>query len=275
MDNSLSKALIMVGSVLLAMIVMAFAAHAFMKIGGWATTQDDEVLIAQKEEFNREYEVYDKNLMYGVDVISCLNKALSNNEKITNRSVVNGNTYDESYEVRVKVTLTKTKTDTNQLKPLEESITVSYRDNTGKEYDYISAEGPKDGNAMVKLSDMNRQFQFLNKSYKNISKFKENTNLVTQTETCDKLKNVFEFNITKDESGTNEKETRELLSLADTVSETIKNTDSKTNAKGKGEGWTKAEFKSALYDLKTRRFRCTSLTYSDIGRVNYIEFEEI
>lgn len=273
MDNSLSKALIMVGSVLLAMIVMAFAAHAFMKIGGWATTQDDEVLIAQKEEFNREYEVYDKNLMYGVDVISCLNKALSNNEKITNRSVVNGNTYDETYEVKVKVTLTKT--GTNQLKPLEESITVSYRDNTGKEHDYTSDEGPKDGSAMVKLSDMNRQFQFLNKSYRSISKFNGNTSLVTQTETCDKLKNVFEFNITKDGSGTNEEETRDLLSLADTVSETIKNTDSKTNAKGKGEGWTKAEFKSALYDLKTRRFRCTSLTYSDIGRVNYIEFEEI
>lgn len=275
MDNSLSKALIMVGSVLLAMIVMAFAAHAFMKIGGWATTQDDEVLITQKEEFNREYEVYDKNLMYGVDVISCLNKALSSNEKIRKPTVVNGNMYDQTYEVKVKVILTKKKpAPSTEKQPLEESITVSYRDGTG-EHEYVTGEGPKVGTSEIKLSQMKKKFQFLDKSYKDISKFEGSTKLVTKTEICEGLENVFEFNITKDESGVNESETRNLLTLADTVSETIKNTDSQTNAKGEGEGWTKAEFKSALYDLKTRRFRCTSLTYSDIGRVNYIEFKEI
>ena len=49
------------------------------------------------------------------------------------------------------------------------------------------------------------------------------------------------------------------------------------DSEGKFDGkvWTKAVYKSALYDLKTRKFKCTNLTYSDSGRVNYIEFEEI
>lgn len=253
MDNSLSKALIMVGSVLLAMIVMAFATRAFMKIGGWATTQDDEVLIAQKEEFNREYEVYDKNLMYGVDVISCLNKALSNNEKIRNRTVVNGNMYDETYEVKIKVTLDKR---------LEESITVYYMKDA-KESAYTTNNGP----SSVKLEDV--KFDFLTKSYNNITNFKTSQSLETINQNC-KTEEI-EFLLSK--NSTEADEIIQLLSVSNTISEMVKNKDKTSSSKE--NSWTKAEFKSALYDLKTRRFRCTSLTYSDIGRVNYIEFKEI
>ena len=67
MDTSLSKALIIVAGVLLAMLVVAFITFSFQRMGTWATANDQELLAEQKEKFNKEYEAYDKNLMYGVD----------------------------------------------------------------------------------------------------------------------------------------------------------------------------------------------------------------
>lgn len=266
MDTSLSKALIMVASVLLAMIVIAFITFSFRRMGTWADAQNDELLIEQKQKFNKEYEAYDKDLMYGVDVISCLNKAKSNNDAISGKYA---EAKDITYEVKVKVLLKKDD-------PLEESITAYYIDEkTKKEFGYPKDQGPKKSGTSqkYKLSDMVKKFNFLSKKYSEISSFNLSSELKTQNEICNKLKNVKELNITVSENGTNEEETRKLLSLSDTVSEIIKNTDSKTN--NTKDGWTKAEFRSALYDLKTRKFKCASLTYSDAGRVNYIEFKEL
>ena len=118
MDTSISKALIMVASVLLAMIVIAFMTFTFNRTGTWATTQDQEKLTEQIQKFNKEYEAYDKDLMYGVDVISCLNKVLANNDKITNEKVINGEKYDVSYAVNAEVEITS---------DMQESIIVMYR----------------------------------------------------------------------------------------------------------------------------------------------------
>lgn len=267
MDTSISKALIMVASVLLAMIVIAFITFSFRRMGQWAITSDDELLTKQKDKFNKEYEVYDKDLMYGVDVISCLNKALSNNDKISKKEYVTGDMLDQSYEIKVKVSLKN--------KMLEESLKVYHIDEVSKkESAYENDAGPiKTGTQKYKLSDMEKKFSFLDKPYESISNFGQTTELKTQNVQCNNLKNVSELNITSNENGTNEEETRKLLSLSDTISEIIKNPD-KTESSRK-DGWTKAEFRSALYDLKTRKFKCIKLTYSEAGRVNYIEFKEI
>ncbi len=265
MDTSISKALIMVAGVLLAMIVIAFVAHSFMQIGSWATTQDDEVLIAQKEKFNKEYEVYDKKLMYGVDVISCLNKALSNNDKINNRQVINGELYDETYEVSVKVTL--------KGKPLEESMKVYHMVN-GKEMAYEKDKGPTN----IKLEDTD--FNFIkdindNRSYvSKISNLNQNSQLRTEESLeCKQIGTIAEFNLTKDEDAQGETELRALLTVSNALSEIVKNPNK--GESGKETSWTKAEFRTALYDLKTRKFRCTNITYSASGRVNFIKFQEI
>ena len=105
MDSSLSKALIMIASVLLAIIVIGFMTFTFRRTGDWATTQDDEMLTKQAAEFNQQFEAYDKDLMYGVDVISCLNKAKSNNDQIIDERKINGDKYDDSYQVIVAVQL--------------------------------------------------------------------------------------------------------------------------------------------------------------------------
>lgn len=253
MDNSLSKALIMVAGILLAVIVIGFMTFSFRRIGTWAQATDAERLAEQNAKFNKEYEVYDKDLMYGVDVISCLNKALSNNDAIEGKYA---EAKDESYEVQVKVTINS---------PLEEAIKVYYIEDNKKEFAYTTGEGPSN----VKLEDVG--FNFFGTDYEDkISTFKENASLVTQNKEIDGVKI---FTLTKEKTGAGEAELRALLSVANTLSEVVKNPDKENRTKE--NSWTKAEFKSALYDLKTRKFKCTNLEYSEAGRVNYIEFKEI
>lgn len=266
MDNSISKALIMVASVLLAMLVIAFIVHSFMQVGNWATTQDDELLTEQKDKFNKEYEVYDKKLMYGVDVISCLNKALSNNDRINKRKVVNGETYDEDYAVKCSVKI-NTK--------LQESITVYYTENGATR----EKEGG-DWDSGYKLNEMTKKFTFLGVS--GASQFNDNTELKSQFKSSDMGPGIYvlTYDWNKDPNS-NEGKLRAKLEVSNDLIETIKNTGNleckSIDSEGKLDGkvWTKAVYKSALYDLKTRKFKCTNLTYSDSGRVNYIEFEEI
>lgn len=260
MDTSLSKALIMVAGLLLAMIVIAFVTFSFRKMGTWATASDDQLLSEQKDKFNKEYEVYDKSLMYGVDVISCLNKVLSNNDRIKKNSVVNGEKYDESYEVNVKV---KLKNNT-----LTESLEVYYRPNNVNSFSNKSDYSYSNGMGVNDITLKNAGFNFINNfSYMEISKFKETDKLITNTNNKVELQSK-DLMLTKD--STNEDDIIRLLSASNSVSEIRKNHDNATHNE-----WTKAEFKSALYDLKTRKFKCASLTYSEAGRVNYIEFKEI
>ena len=260
MDTSLSKALIMVAGVLLAMIVIAFMTHSFNQMGDWATTKDSELLIEQNQEFNKEYEVYDKDLMYGVDVISCLNKALSNNKKITDKKVVNGEQYDSSYEVQVRVILKDNK--------LSESLQVYYLPQNVTSFSNKNEFSYTNGSGVTTVSLEKAGFEFINNSkYIDISEFDKTDNLITHTDyKVDLTSN--ELLLTKD--STNSDDIIKLLSASNAISEIVKNSDSKTH-----KDWTKAEFRSALYDLKTRKFKCTNLTYSESGRVNCIEFKEI
>ena len=51
----------------------------------------------------------------------------------------------------------------------------------------------------------------------------------------------------------------------------VKNTTNKDYTK-----WTQIIWKTVLYDLKNRKFKCTDLKYNEsTGRVNEIVFEEI
>ena len=73
--ESANKAIIMAFGMLVAVMIMSTIAFMFTKLKA-LPTQDDEIeSVEQLQKFNQEYEVYDKKIMYGVDVISCLNKA--------------------------------------------------------------------------------------------------------------------------------------------------------------------------------------------------------
>lgn len=263
MDNSISKALIMIASVLLAIIVISFVTYTFGQMGIWATVQDDEVLTQQTNQFNREYEAYGKDLMYGVDVISCLNKVMANNDKIKKEGYVNGEKYDESYAVTASVEIKKT---------LQESITVYYSEE-GKNQEQDADENWNSG---YTLGNMSPKFKFLNSGGSN--NFDTNTSLQTQYKPSDIIENkIYTLTYTWNEDVTNDEgKLRSKLGLSSDISETVKNTGKVECKSGDNKIWTKAVFKSALYDMKNRKFKCTNIKYSaETGRVNYIEFKEM
>ena len=204
MDNSIAKALIIVASVLVAMIVASFMVFSFRRIGTWASSADSEVMIEQTDKFNKEFEVYDKDLMYGVDVISCLNKALSNNEKISNTTIVNGENVDAIYEVKVKVTL---KTGTSNT--LYESMEVYHIKYTGGKYVESKYDKDEGGPSGVRLRDVD--FNFLKDTsatsyYTIASNFKDTDSLKTVDKEC-KIRNT-EFNLSKNGNEVGETEIR-------------------------------------------------------------------
>lgn len=80
MENS-SKALYIATSVLVAVLILSLVVMMFRKMSDSQKAREkmyDEKNIAA---FNAEYEAFNKRLMYGADVISCINKAISNNKE--------------------------------------------------------------------------------------------------------------------------------------------------------------------------------------------------
>lgn len=80
MENA-SKALYIAGSLLIALLVISLLVYTFNNLGGVEEQKDEIAYEESITAFNREYEAFNKRIMYGVDVISCINKAVSNNEK--------------------------------------------------------------------------------------------------------------------------------------------------------------------------------------------------
>lgn len=80
MENA-SKALLMAGGVLIAVLTIALVVTVFSSSSEFYKTQDDVKAVEQITAFNQEYESYNKKLLRGTDVISVCNKAISNNKK--------------------------------------------------------------------------------------------------------------------------------------------------------------------------------------------------
>lgn len=81
MENA-SKALLMAGGVLIAIIILSLIVYMGTTTSRLAKTQDEKTLAEQTEAFNKEYEAYDKKKMYGTDVITVVNKAIEYNQSL-------------------------------------------------------------------------------------------------------------------------------------------------------------------------------------------------
>ena len=74
----LSKALLIAAGIFFAMLILTMIMYMSGKITEIGEVQESKRAAEQLAAFNAEYEAYQKSGMYGVDVISCLNKAKSN-----------------------------------------------------------------------------------------------------------------------------------------------------------------------------------------------------
>lgn len=80
MENA-SKAIIMAGGVLIAMITISIFYFVFGQTSLIVGVTEEDTNQKQLIAFNKSFEAYNKRLMYGADIISVLNKAINNNKE--------------------------------------------------------------------------------------------------------------------------------------------------------------------------------------------------
>ena len=78
MENA-SKALLIAGGVLIALIILAMLLAMFNSISNIQKEQEEQTKIEQIAAFNSDFEAYTKKVMYGTDVITVMNKDIQNN----------------------------------------------------------------------------------------------------------------------------------------------------------------------------------------------------
>lgn len=81
MENA-SKALIIAGGVLLALMVLSLVVYMSTATSRFAESQDQKRLTEEIKAFNDGYTAYNKKRMYGTDVITIINKAIEHNKTI-------------------------------------------------------------------------------------------------------------------------------------------------------------------------------------------------
>lgn len=95
MENA-AKALMIAGGILLAILTITLLVYMMNAASSMAEAQDAKTLSEQIAAFNREYDSYNKRIMYGTDVITVINKAINHNQSIAAQ-------VDDPYYINIKV----------------------------------------------------------------------------------------------------------------------------------------------------------------------------
>lgn len=130
MENA-SKALLMAGGVLVAILIIGLLVYSFGTMGGYFDTENSKELAEQLKIFNDQYEVYNRKLLRGADVVSVINKVLDNNQKY------GPSEYDEPeflMQVELEIKETVGNLQEGNTYSLEDYITM--RQNTGNFTDF-------------------------------------------------------------------------------------------------------------------------------------------
>lgn len=307
MEDNIAKLVQIVGGVLIGVILLALVSNFFSSISSWPEEEDSLEAASQLAAFNLEYEVYDKKGMYGVDVISCLNKAKSNNEKYAEGGAfLADNMYGKDFYVDVYIKLTNTKK-----KYLQESLEIYYMDK-GQQRQFFSRKDPETNNDITKVIIPNPPgngrtlkmgdsdvgfFQGNESPSKFYTTFNKNTELEPLEVDIDtEINGIKPIQVDggefpksdsdyKDYNGNklvkyyslrDDKNLAKLLELS-TKSENGNLTRTVYNRTGANlDIWSMVVWKTALYDLKSRKFKCDMIHYSEkTGRVDAIAFSEI
>ena len=266
MENA-SKALIIAGAIMLSVMIVSLLVYTGKSFGLIAKAEQDAKLTEDKKNFNLQYEVYDKTLMYGTDVLSCLNKAQSNNQKYVNQNYYGtenlGPEYRQEYLIDVEVVLKK---------PIQETITVYKLGNSGKKVQLTTGEEATPKTKMFKNNHFvlprldwyyfdngkvrkgsSSQNSYAEVLWKNSSAV---LNYNLKTTTIDTKLNAGTYNLLNEVGDANIGKLSALLSTATTVEQTILNKSygDETISGSSSNDWYSATWKTAAYDFKTRKF---------------------
>ena len=269
MENA-ARALEIAAGVLLGVLLMALIVYFFKSVGEWPQQEDDMAAVEQTSKFNLEYEIYNKKGMYGVDVISCLNKAIDNNDKYlvgdgSKLGFLTQGRNPKEYVINVFVKINKKPTESQR--QLEEILEVKYINEDYKEVRY----SPDTSIENTTMSSVFKNVVFNNK-YTKFSSSERIGTYYRYLELGNPNHDEYYSLLDNDLSSYNETVLYSLLKFAsDNMRITVKNTNSATLEK-----WSSATWTTALYSLKTKKFRCDDIKYNEkTGRVSEIYFSEI
>lgn len=88
MENA-SKALLIAGGILLAVLVLALLALLLSNISSNQLAQEKKLKTEQVQEFNQQWEAYNKKALFGADIITVVNKAIQNNKAVETMDAYN------------------------------------------------------------------------------------------------------------------------------------------------------------------------------------------
>ena len=290
-----NKAFIMAAGMLFALMILSLVAFVFGRLTSLPVEEDVNLEASQIAAFNNEYTAYDKKIMYGVDIISGLNKAKSNNDKYVQELFVAGGGYNTDFVIDIQVTLKHSN--------LEESMVVSFIQQTNRGVSEVDYTGAINMNSQLgPYKDESHQYYYKLSEISQLKAPSENyqdmvypsgtkwNNLEFKTQTISTNVAPGTYHIigadgenpdpndsvtTKNRQLKEDNTLKQLLSQSTVMSQTIKNRSDDTFYPF---GWSQAVWKPATYDLKTRKFRCVSdetIISEKTGRIVKMVFEEI
>lgn len=101
MENA-SKALLIAGSILIALMILSLIIYVFTSTSRMAQAQEGKKETEEIVAFNQTYEAYNKKRMYGTDIITVVNKAIEYNRKATEKIeiiLITHNDYETTEEI--------------------------------------------------------------------------------------------------------------------------------------------------------------------------------
>ena len=88
MENA-TKALLIAGGVLIGIIILAALIYAYTSFTRVAAENEQAKATEQLAEFNKPYTSYEGKILRGAEVISVVNRAVSDNRKLLNNEKIN------------------------------------------------------------------------------------------------------------------------------------------------------------------------------------------
>ena len=145
MENA-SKALVMAGGILIAIMVIATLMFMVQNTASFKSQTEEQQMLKQITNFNKEYESYQKSLLRGTEVVTVINKAIANNIKYEEQDKV----YDINIKFKLQTPVNKT---TVIIKEGKKTVTKS-SENLGaaKEYSLV------DNRASDRINDEIKNF---------------------------------------------------------------------------------------------------------------------
>lgn len=254
MGTNAALSLRIIGGIIIAVIIISGLIFFLRLLNPFQQQVEDFQALEQIADFNKQYQVYNKKLMYGIDIVSVINKAASNNERYI-KEYGYSDDLKNTYLMEINLTTLTNAQETLEITRIndksQEVRSFNFElDFPGLKNDIL--EKLKSAGVVgvdSKIDDLweNKAIDgFEAKDYTLIDE-DASGNMYSQDDIYNKI----------------------ILDSKGNMKKTINNSDSDGR-------WKKIIYYTSAYDLKSKKFRCTGMKTSDIsGRIIEMSFSEI